>query len=197
MNKKELLDNLIKLNLGYLKTSDATEAGISRSYISQYAKAHNMERVTNGLYLSPDGWPDEMYVIQTRYPQAVFSHETALYLLDLAERVPTEYTITLKASASTTRLSKEGVKVYKVKKELFEVGLSESESPFGHPLRTYSAERTICDVVRNRSTVEIQDYQAALKAYMRRKDKNIPRLMEYAGLFSVEKIIRQYLEVLL
>ena len=30
-----------------------------------------------------------------------------------------------------------------------------------------------------------------------RKDKNLRALMQYAGMFKVEKILRQYLEVLL
>ena len=35
------------------------------------------------------------------------------------------------------------------------------------------------------------------QAYARRKDKNLRALMQYAGMFKVEKILRQYLEVLL
>jgi len=61
----------------------------------------------------------------------------------------------------------------------------------------YNAERTICDLVRSRRNIEIQDLQSAVKGYVKRKNKNIPLLMRYAELFSVEKIIRQYLEVLL
>ena len=48
-----------------------------------------------------------------------------------------------------------------------------------------------------RSRIEIQTFQGALKAYARRKDKNLRTLMQYAGMFKVEKILRQYLEVLL
>ncbi|WP_425458221.1 hypothetical protein [Blautia producta] len=39
--------------------------------------------------------------------------------------------------------------------------------------------------------------QAALKGYVRRKERNIPLLMEYAKEFKVDKILRTYLEVLL
>ena len=39
--------------------------------------------------------------------------------------------------------------------------------------------------------------QDALKAYARRKDKDLRTLVRYAKLFRVEKILRQYLEVLL
>lgn len=197
MNKADALDKLVEGNSGFLKVSDAVESGISRTYISEYIKKRNMERVADGLYQSQDAWPDGMYVIQFRYPQAVFSHETALYLLGFAERAPVKHSLTLKAGASTSRLSKQGIKVYKVKTELFKLGLSEAASHTGHWLRVYNIERTICDLVRNRSSVEIQDIQTALKEYTRRKDKNIPLLVNYAEAFSVDKIVLQYLEVLL
>jgi len=52
-------------------------------------------------------------------------------------------------------------------------------------------------LIRCRRNIEIQDLQTAIKEYVRLKDKNIPHLMRYAKLFSVEKIVRQYMEVLL
>ena len=61
----------------------------------------------------------------------------------------------------------------------------------------YDMERTICDLLRSRSSMEIQTFQGALKMYARRKDKDLRTLMRYAGMFRVEKILRQYLEVLL
>lgn len=64
-------------------------------------------------------------------------------------------------------------------------------------LRIYDKERTICDVLHSRNHIEMQTFQDALKAYARRKDKNLRTLMYYAKLFRVEKILRQYLEVLL
>ena len=39
--------------------------------------------------------------------------------------------------------------------------------------------------------------QGALKQYVLRKDKNLRVLIRYAGLFHIEKILSQYLEVLL
>ena len=197
MKKHLILDGLLSENHGYLKVSDAVSADISRTYISEYVRERGLERVADGLYMSSEAWLDGMYIVQFRYAQAVFSHESALYLLGMAEREPTRYSVTLYTGASTARLTKEGIKVYKVKRELFELGLSEAMSPVGHGLRVYDVERTICDLVRSRRTVEIQDYQSALKEYVTRKDKDIHRLMRYAELFSVDKIINQYLEVLL
>ena len=138
-----------------------------------------------------------MFVIQVRYPEAIFSHETALYLLNLANREPSPFSVTLKTGTNSARLSKQDIKVYKVKKELFGEGILEVRSPSGHTIRAYNAERTICDLFRSRQNIEIQDLQDAVKTYIRLREKNIPLLMRYAKAFSVEKIVRQYLEVLL
>jgi predicted transcriptional regulator of viral defense system len=197
MSNSELLENLLQKNKGFLRTSKAVQAGVSRSYLSQFVCKHGLKRVAHGLYASQDAWPDGLYVIQFRYPQAVFSHETALYLLNLADREPTNYSVTFKAGTRATELTKEGIKVYKVKADLFDRGISNVESPAGHELRVYNPERTICDLLRSRSSVEIQDLQTGLQAYIKSEGRNIPLLMRYANEFSVDTILRRYLEVLL
>lgn len=197
MSKFDTLDSMLKKNNGFLKTSEGIEAGISKPYLSEYMRERGLTRVAHGLYMSQDAWEDGMYVIQTRYPMAVFSHETALYLLSLADREPLKYSVTLRAGTNSTGLTKQGVKVFKVRENLFEEGVTEGKSPAGHTLRVYNAERTICDLVRSRRNIEIQDLQTAVREYMRLKAKNLPLLMRYAKAFSVDKIIRRYLEVLL
>ena len=143
MGKFEILDSLLQENKGFLKTSDATAAGISRTYFGEYIRERGLERVAHGLYMSQDAWEDGMYVVQVRYPEAVFSHETALYLLGLANREPLRYTVTLKAGTNATGLTKQSVKVYKVKDVLFNEGITEAQSPAGHTLRVYNPERMI------------------------------------------------------
>lgn len=197
MTSAETLNELLQKNNGYLKTSDAVAAGVSRTVLGDFVRKYGLERVAHGLYMSQDAWEDELYVIQVRYPEAVISHETALYLLNLANREPSPFSVTLKTGTSSTVLSKQGIKVYKVKEELFGEGIIEVRSPSGHTVRAYNVERTICDLFRSRRNIEIQDLQEGIKAYIRQRDKNIPLLMRYAKTFSVEKIVRQYLEVLL
>lgn len=197
MTASEKLRTLLVENHGYLKTADAVAAGVSRVTLGNFVRKHALERVAHGLYMSADAWEDGMYVLQARYPQAVFSHESALYLLDLANREPLPYSITLKTGTGSSTLSKEGIKVYKVKESLFSEGIVDARTLWGHRVRSYNAERTICDLFRSRSNIEIQDLQEAVKTYLRSKEKNIPLLMRYAKAFSVEKIVRQYVEVLL
>jgi predicted transcriptional regulator of viral defense system len=193
----ETLKNLLQENNGFLKTSDVVVAGVSRTVLGDFVRRHGLERVAHGLYMSQDAWEDGLFVIQTRYPKAVFSHETALYLLNLANREPSPFSVTLKTNTNSAGLSKQGIKVYKVKEEIFSEGVVEARSPSGHTVRAYNAERTICDLFRSRRNIEIQDLQDAVKTYIRLKEKNIPLLMRYAKGFSVEKIVHRYLEALL
>jgi len=197
MTKSETLNLLIQNNKGFLKASEVVAAGVSRTTLANFVSEHGLERVAHGLYMSQDAWEDGLFVIQVRYPNVVFSHETALYLLNLANREPTPFSVTMSAGTNSVGLSKQGIKVYKVKAELFGEGIIEAQSPSGHSVRTYNAERTICDLFRSRSNIEVQDLQEAVKTYICRKEKNIPLLLRYAKAFSVEKIVRQYLEVLL
>jgi predicted transcriptional regulator of viral defense system len=197
MTGAEILKNLLQENNGFLKTSDVVAAGVSRTVLGDFARKYGLERIAHGLYMSQDAWEDGLFVIQARYPKAVFSHETALYLLNLANREPSPFSVTLKANTNSAGLSKQGVKVYKVKEELFGEGVVEARSPSGHTVRAYNAERTICDLFRSRRNIEIQNLQDAVRTYIRLKEKNIPLLMRYAKAFSVEKIVRRYLEALL
>ena len=195
--KRKIIDSLLFKNNGFLLTSEVVAAGISREYLGEYVRRNELERVAQGLYMSGDAWDDGMYVLQVRYPNIVFSHETALYLLGLAEREPGVFSVTLKTGANTAGLRKDGVKVYRVQGHLLGEGVIGSVSPSGHPLRVYNAERTICDLFRSRSEVDAQDLQMAVKGYIRMGERNIPLILRYAKEFKVERIVRQYFEVLL
>lgn len=197
MTKFEKIDEVIEKNQGYIKTSEATAKDISRTYFLEYVKENNLIRVGHGLYMTEDTWQDDMYVTQIRYPEAIFSHATAAYLLGLTDREPSELSVTLKTGTSSTSLIKSDVKVYKIKESLYEVGLITTESPTGKIIRSYDAERTVCDFIRSRSTIEIQELQTVLKSYLGQSNRNIPKLMRDAKLFSVDNIISQYMEVLL
>lgn len=197
MTDFQKLDELAAANHGVLTTSAATGEGISRTALSNFVSKKKFERVSSGVYLSPDAWRDEAYLLQTRCPQIVFSHDSALFYHDLTDREPLQITVTVKTGYNPTRLASRGVKVYSVKKELYAVGITEKSTPFDHRIHVYNMERTVCDILRSRNSMETQVFQDALKMYAKRKDKNLHRLMEYAKTFHVEKLVRQYMGVLL
>ena len=199
----EQLDRLLTEHDGMLQTAQVIASGIVKPIFYEYVKEKNLQQVAHGIYVSEDTWIDAMFLLHLRCGQAVFSHESALFFHDLTDREPSPYAITVRRGYSTTRLKAEGLSVYTIKPELYEVGpvsythLTLPTILLGHTVPVYDMERTICDLLRSRSSMEIQTFQGALKMYARRKDKDLRTLMRYAGMFRVEKILRQYLEVLL
>ena len=165
--------------------------------LRKYVIEKSFERVAHGIYLAPDAWKDSLYLLALRCPQAIFSHETALYLHDLTDREPMQYAVTVRNGYNPSKLTADGIKVYTVKKELHALGAMNTVTAFGHSVPVYDRERTICDIVRSRRNIDAQSFQGALKQYARRRDKNLTLLMDYAKEFHIEKILRQYLEVLL
>lgn len=197
MDYRKCLESLLDQNEGVLLTKEIVEAGISKQLLSKYVKKGYIERVAHGVYLSKDAFEDEMYVLQARSEKAVFSHETALFLHSLTDRDPLQYTITLPSGYNATKFKDNGVYVYFIKKDLLDLGVEDGQTPFGRSIRVYNKERTICDIVRSRNVIDPAIVNEGIKRYLSEKEKNIPKLIQYAEKFRVEKIIRQYVEVLL
>ena len=197
MKASEKLDLLFEQNNGIVKTAQVLENGITKTSFYAYVKQRSIEQAAHGIYVSPDAWTDGMYMLHMRCRQAVFSHESALFFHDLTDREPNPYSITVKTGYNPASLTAAGIKVYTIKKELHDVGLITMDTPFGNAVPVYDAERTICDLIRSRSSIEMQTFQDAIKQYARSREKDLHKLMCNAKMFHVEKILRQYLEVLL
>jgi predicted transcriptional regulator of viral defense system len=196
-NPIEVIRSILEEQNGILFTSDLREHGIPRTYLSILEKKGEIRRISKGVYSNADALMDEMVGIQVRYKRTTFSHETAAYLLDLSDRTPLYYSVTVPSGYNATPLKASGVKVYFVKSDLYLLGLITVKSPHGNDIRTFNLERTICDLLRNRNQIDVQQVNEALKRYVNKRDKNIDLLYHYARQFNVQKAVRNYLEVLL
>ena len=191
------LQSILTQNGGTFTTAQANAAGISNERLRLLDKAGKLERVAFGVYVAPDEYVDKLYAIQLRRPMLIFSHETALFLHGLTDRDPISYAVTVPTGYNTTRLRLDGVKVFSVKRELHELGITRLLTMFGHEVVAYGLERTICDCLRSRNQMDIAVVTDAIKRYARGKEKNLNMLMRLAETFSVVKPLRSYLEVLL
>ena len=180
-----------------LSTGELLDIGMSKTTLTNYVKEGLLERCGHGYYTMPDAIEDDMYLVMLRSKHIIFSHETALFLNGISERTPFVHSVTIPSNAAIPSSIKDQCKCYYVKAELHEIGLTEKETTFGNLVRCYDPERTICDMVRSKSSVDMQSYQDALKEYGRRSNKNLSNLLAYARLFHIEKKVRLYLEVLL
>ena len=182
---------------GVLEVSNIDEFKVSKDNFYKFVKDNDYEKVGPGMYASKDDIVDELLVLHKRCPKGVISHDEALYYYGLIDREPLSHTITVYSGFNASRLIKSSYTVYYVNKDLLNIGKVNVIDNFGNEIPMYDLERTIIDLIRNRSKFEIQDFTTALKTYVKRPDKNLSKLYEYAKAFRVDKTLRTYMEVLL
>ncbi len=191
------LRKLIDKQNGVIFTSDLSDLGIARAYLSILVKKGEIQKVSRGIYSKTNTIVDEMVCIQARFNNAIFSHGTALYLLDLTDRTPLSFSVTVPSGYNASNIKTRGIKVFFVKNELFELGSVNKNSPHGNEVKTYNLERTICDILRNRNRIDSQIINSALKRYVIRKERDLHQLYHYAEIFHVQNLVRNSIEILL
>ncbi len=197
MGATEEIIKMAKENNGTVTTAMVVAAGFSRGNIKYLVDKGMIEKSARGVYILPEVWEDEIFNLQCRFKRGIYSHETALFLWDLTDRTPNRYNMTFPVNYNLTRAKEENIRCVQCKGEWYELGLAEVTTPGGNSVKVYSMERTLCDILRAHSNVDIQIVTEAFKRYANRTDKNIPVLSEYAKILKVEEKLRSYLEVLL
>lgn len=197
MNYLEKLEKLIQKQHGTVLSADLDIYEIPRTYLQMMVAEGKLERVDRGVYVSIDAIEDEMYAMQTKYPKLIYSHETALYLHGLSDRTPFEYSASVPSGYKVVGSVADRFKIYYIKKELHELGVETMKSPHGNPISAYDVERTVCDLIRSRSRIDVQILNDALKRFVKLKSADHSILLEYARKLKVEAVLKSYLEVLI
>ena len=182
---------------GIIEAKVAAQRGLSKAMLYKLCKEDKIQRIVKGQYILPDDMQDELLSISKRSDKIIFSHETALFLHGISDRTPFEHTITAPSGCIPSVAIKSECKVYYIKPELFDLGRTMLKTPAGNKVQVYDLERTICDVIRSRNKLGTETFLAALKMYAASPKKNLNKLNTYAKQMRVEKVLRQYLEVLL
>lgn len=195
--EKDKLWKLMDNESGYVTAKDISDQGIHRQYLTQLVREGKLERVASGLYQNPQRWGDSLYAFQFKKSKIIYSHETALFLHDLSDRDPNFLSITCPNGYHLTQTNDQMIRVFFVKPNHLSLGSTTFLTSYGNQIRIYDMERTICDVIRSRNKLDYSLVIEGIRRYSKRKDKDINRLMEYAELFRVQTVIKQYLELLL
>jgi len=191
-NHINVLFHLVRNSNGIILTRDVTNIGIPRAYISKLVKKKILFRVYPGVYTTMAGLDDKMSWLQKKYSAMIFSHESALRLLGLSDREPLKISVTLPFGYNPGNIKKLGIIVHTVKKETYLLGKISRQDMFGNTITLYNAERTICDIIKNRKHMDDAILNDAIRRYFRRKDRNIPQLLRYAKALRILGPVKKY-----
>lgn len=182
---------------GIVSTAQVSAAGIPRHYLCRMVADNLLHRVDRGVYATQEAWEDEMFLLQYKYSKGIFSHETALYILGFTDRSPIRFVMTFPYGYHAKSISSTNIRMTKVVKSIYKLGVIERKTTFGNKIRIYNLERTLCDIVKGNNSCDIQIVNQAMKRYVAFKEKNISRLLQYAEQIRVKPKILAYMEILL
>ena len=193
MSNEERIKEFLKNNHGYITTGDILNIGISKPLIQNFLDKGIIEKVSHGLYMDSKLFKDEYYILQKKYPLAIFSYNTAFHILNLTNRTPNEIDITVPRDKKV----RGNYNVHRVSENYYEVGIIDAESSLGNPVKVYNTERCICDMLRSEGEFDLELQNRILNYYWNSKDKNIDLLLEYAKIFNIYDKVNTIVEVMM
>ena len=187
---------IMKKNNEIITPSQLEKKGISRVYLSRMEREGIIEKIDRGIYVTKDFKYDEYYLFQLKYPKAVFSYNTALYFYEMTERTPIKMDVTVYREYNPHRF-KDFVNVYKISKELYNLGVTEKKSPQGMKVKTYNLERTVCDIIKDKDSIDIEIINKAIKKAIKSKEFNASKMFEYAKKMNIYDKVKNYMEAII
>lgn len=193
----ELVANEVEKNNGFVFLATLKDSGYPNQSSLNYLKKEGFEKISGGIYLSPLYHEDDMYVFQKRFAKGVYSHETALYLHNLSDVTPFNYTMTFPRGYHSKKIKEEPISVVWKDRSVWQEDQTTVRSSNGNDIVVYSMERTLCDMFNTRYEADEDVRLQAIVKYMKRADKNIPKLLNLAKRYNVLDKLKTYVEVLL
>ena len=186
----DTIKQIINTNNGMLSTRMIEPLNISRQYLSIMEKNKDIEKISRGIYLSPSVFEDSYFSFQQKYKKAIFSHMNALYFYGMTEEFPYNYTVTVPQSYHVDTVN-EKCNVFYVSDDIYEIGVTEVETPSGNKVRAYDKERCICDIIRSKGRMDPEQVKKSIKQYIQSKDKNVAKLSDYAKRMGISKKVME------
>lgn len=190
----DTISQIMNANKGMLSTRMIEPLNISRQYLAIMEAKKMIEKVSRGLYVLPSAYEDSYFLFQQKYKKAIFSHMNALYFYNMTEEFPYNYTVTVPQNYHVDTVN-EKCNVFYVSNEIYEIGLTEVETPNGVKVKSYDIERCICDIIRSKNRMDSEHVKHSIREYLKRKDKNLIKLSNYADKMGIKDNVMKYLEV--
>lgn len=191
----EIIESIMEVNNGYVTSKELSNFGIHRMYLNTMWKKGIVEKVANGIYIDSNKIEDSYYVFNLSMPNTIFSHMTALYFHGLSIKAPDDkYDITVRKAYNSKHLKNH--EVFYVPDDIYELGLTEAETPMGNKVRVYDVERCICDIIRSKKRMDIEHVKYAIKEYLKRKDNDLIKLSKYADIFGIKEEVMDFVSMM-
>lgn len=186
-------ESIFKQYGGIMRTFELKREGISYYILQELMEEGLVEKIKYGYYQ----WQDEkafseVSIISALFPDAIICDISAAMYYGYTDRVPGIWHIAVdnKSARNKFKIDFPKVKPHFISANRLEIGVSEGNID-GITVKIYDRERVVCDCLRHVNTMDGEVFNIIIQRYVRDKDKDAARLMEYAAKLGVEKKARR------
>ncbi len=175
--------------------SEAMKQGVPQYIIYAMLSEGFLIREERGLYRLAGDFqlsnPD-LVKVSLLIPKSIICLTSALYFYNLTTQIPGSVFIALPRNIRIPKVSYPPIDVIRLSFGTYSAGIEEHFLD-GIKVRIYSPEKTIADCFKYRGKLGEDIAIEALKSYISQSRPKLDKLMEFARLDRVEKILKPYL----
>jgi len=185
----------IQDNGGFIRT-DEVAGRAEYEHIRKAIEDGTLVRVRQGVYADELALANTMIDVEKIVPGGVVCLYSAWSHYQLSTQIPSGHCIAIDAKRKVTIPEFPPINLYYWKKEYLNIGVTGMEI-CGYRVKITDVERSVCDAVKYRNKIGLDVCSEIINEYLKRKDRNISRLCEYAKQLRVYNTLSKYLEVVL
>lgn len=185
----------IATNSGVVSTRALCD-GITYNHIRRAYRRGELIRLRHGIYSSPTTLMDVMIDVESIVPAGIVCLYNAWFFHNLTTTVPPSICIAIARKRKVVTPSLLPISLYYWQENLLNFGIISADYS-GHKVRITDAERSVCDAVKYRNKIGHDLCAEVIKSYLRRSDRNLALLADYAQRLRVWSTLKTYLEIAL
>ena len=186
-------------NQQFLDSESLHRIGFTNYLINKMVAQNILKRLSKSMYenMQYEGDISDYAYLNVIAPKAVVCLMSAARYYNLTTYLPDTIDIAIENSMKISSLPEwPSFHVMYFSDERFKTGITTASDGYVE-FRIYDKEKTVTDILSYRNKVGIEETKEILINFLHQPDRNINQLHRYASLLGVEKILRNYLEVLL
>ncbi len=190
--------NVVAKDQMIISIKELKEKGLTLYKINQLVDQGVLRKLNKKFYENTgyQGEESDFYYAYAYVPAGVICLMSAAVYYNLTTYRPDAVDVAIERKARVSTLPDwPEVNLYYYTDDRFKLGI-ETVADGKNQFRIYDIEKTVVDIVFYREKVGMEETKEVLVNYLRRKDRNINRLVRYAELMKCGDIMKNYLEVL-
>lgn len=185
------ISNIISQRGGYTCVRELSSASEYRRVLRAVERGE-VQKIRHGVYGNIDALAGAMIDVERIVPRGVLCLYTAFFHYKLSTQIQSAWCIAIESKRKVVLPEFPLIDLYYWMPKNFEFGIT-TQKIAGYNVRITDLERTVCDAVKYRNKIGMDVCGEVLNDYLKREDKDLGLLHEYAKLLRVDKILTSFL----